>query len=71
MLKKVLKILKIKALMGLTKRKDCAKCNKIKLIGLVTRDHDLQDKKIVILLLYHKVIKATRQTLSKTAVADS
>ena len=71
MLKKVMKTLKIKALKGWTKWMDCAKCNKIKQIGQVTRDHDLLDKIIFIRLLFQKGIKATRQTLSKTTVADS
>ena len=66
-----MKTLKIKALKGWTKWMDCAKCNKIKQIGQVTRDHDLLDKIIFIRLLFQKGIKATRQTLSKTTVADS
>ena len=64
-----MKTLKTKALKGWTKWMDCAKCNKIKQIGLVTRDHDLLDKIIFIIPLFQ--IKATRQTLSKTTVADS
>ena len=66
-----MRILKIKALKGWIKRRDCAKCNKIKQIDLVTRDHDPLDKIMFIILLYQKGIKATRQTLSKTTVADS
>ena len=63
-----MKTLKIK---GMTKWKDCANCNKIKQIGLVTKDHDPLDKIMFTILLYQREIKATRRTMSKTTDANS